>query len=122
MSTTIALNNEVTEKVLDGIPKGMKESVMIRAASINEHTGRCLFDFEGISAGKTAVAVVCRSGKPTKKAYVIPGTICPSKLFVRPGSDHSKWDIYYVDDGEKLSERIVKIIDYQPNKALLKKL
>lgn len=124
---TVAMNQETAEKISADLDEKTAKSITVRTASINKRTGRCLFDFEdasgnGPQADMVAVAVVFKKAKPTGQFYVIPGTVCPKKLLLKPGSEASKWHAYYCGDVENLTDLIKQTMAFRPSKSLLERL
>lgn len=114
---TIQLNENVTNAVSKHLTKRNAEEIAVRAASPNQRTGRCLFDFDHVGTAKVMIAVVVKGAEPTGEYYVIPRRLCPSKLLLRPGSASSKWFPYLCDD-KNLRQRIESTLDYKQSRKL----
>ncbi len=91
---TSELGNAVTEDILSRVPKTLRDSIEVRASSINTKNGRCSFPFQPDASTKVLIGVVCRAGKPTGQYYVIPAKIMPKKLELKPADAASKWHVY----------------------------
>lgn len=92
---TVLMNAKITKKVHKNLSAVQTSMIAVRAASPNHRTGRCLFDFDNNGDAQVLVAAVLDGTKATGQFYVIPKSICPAKLLLRPGSTVSKWFPYY---------------------------
>lgn len=123
MSTTATLNAAISH-VRRLVPnKDLFDSIYVRAATLNQTTGRCTFDFSANQTKSNIAVCVALDGRENPIGfYVIPMNRCPSILLVKPGAENSKYHPYYCDKADSLSDFIQKMAEYQPSKSLLRRL
>lgn len=114
---TIEVHQKITKKILDVAENKTsvsKTRIAVRSASPNERTGRCLFDLDSVDFSKAdiVVAAVLNGDRSAGQYYVVPTSIAPVKLLLRPASENSKWYPYYCKDAS-LAEMITKMSKYK---------
>jgi hypothetical protein len=84
----------IVKRIMQGLPEALHDRVIVRH-SIIDQLGRCIFRMADARADdKIMVAVVTADDRPTGTYYVVPGTVCPDNLLVKPKATNSKWSAY----------------------------
>mgnify|MGYP001607469844 CR=1 FL=1 len=121
-----SINALVTNRIAKRLNDLTAQKLVIRAATPDRRTGRCLFDFDSVNAtqpkGALMVGAVLCDGKPTDQYYVVPQHVCPRKLLVRPGSSASKWHPYYCDTLAKLVRLVDDTLRYRVARSMIDRL
>jgi hypothetical protein len=120
---TILTNKRITGQISKSLTDSQIGMIAVRSASPNSRTGRCLFDFDNAGPAQVVVAAVLDGEARVEQFYVIPRSICPTKLLLRPGSKVSKWFSYYCEgDPTALISSTLEFCHTTEHDKLLKRL